>query len=173
MTRIVDLRTAVVQTTKTTLGEGWDVKAHPGTFDIQELLQRRVGQSAVRIAITGGNATNAGDGEIDLETAITAVIIATRDDEGANAAATAELIASHWQDNSFAALGARPFGVTRINNLYSTTINNQGIAMWGVEAQGLLRFGADQITGDEYAIDHIIAEQKTPATLTTTIGLAE
>ncbi len=171
MSRIIDLRNAVVQTTQTTLGTDWEVTAHPGTFDLQQLLQHHTTKSAVRIAITGGNAKDAGNGQIDLDTALTAVIIASQDNNGDSAAATAERIASHWQDTSFEATGAQPFAVTRINNLYSATINKQDIAMWDVEAQSKLRIGADQITGEEYNLARIIADEHAPANITTTIGI--
>lgn len=145
MSRLVELREALVADFRAFVPDARSVEAHFGPFDIDELKAFSLKAPALRVSILGGPLDPVSTREQDAKTTIAAYIV-TR----ASAATPADTVALQMAEaiverisgKSFTAW-SEPATELRIENHYSGTLRETGggIALFSVSWQSNVRLG--------------------------------
>jgi phage gp37-like protein len=153
-----DLRDAVVNTIKSGLGPGIGCEPHGGRFDVAELKRVSKKAPAVFVAFLGfRNLTYANDGKFQANVAWGAFVVA-KDKRNLRrdlvAAAVVDRLTLIVPGNTWGTddcLG-RPDNV-RGDNLFSSVVDNLGVAMWAVTWQQSMAFAEAMTPEDMAALD--------------------
>lgn len=153
MSQLADLRAAVVATIKGWLPDLRACEPHAGRFNLDELKRLGVQAPAVRVAVIGGDrALDLGNGEIDLPLRLAAFVV-TADRRGLPkdeaAMAIVETLVKRVPHHRWGLPWAHPARAdVQPENLHSTGLAGQGIALWAVGWTQALRLGEDIFAGD-------------------------
>ena len=139
------LRTGVVEAIRDTLPDLRDVTTHPGRFDLGELKRIAARSPSVRVAILSvQRGEGVGTGQVDARVQMSAFIVTTDTKNSIKDVAVLEIVEPlltlvHRQ--TWGVDRAMPATNIAASNLYSGSVDRQGVAIWAVTWSQDVRLG--------------------------------
>lgn len=132
---ILALRTAIVDAIDTGIPALRTCQAHGGRFDVEELRRWAIQAPAVVVACLGSKDVNTYSGQVVGRLQFVAYVITAGTSAAPRSEAIltlAESVAALAANNAWAYADAQAPAEIRIDNLYSGTLDKQGVALWAV-----------------------------------------
>jgi phage gp37-like protein len=140
--RLKEFRQAVVDGLRANIPELLDVSPHGGRFDLEELKRFSVKSPAARVAFMGMKRMELQDtGRLTGPASMIVYIVTRNKNADEQALDIAEKIAALISEATWGMKWIEAAHVTDLDNLYSSQIDNQGIALWAVAFTQAIAFG--------------------------------
>lgn len=162
------LLTAVADDINQTIQGLRSCQSHPGRFDLRELKRIAAAAPAIRVAVLKiGRGVDVGTGEVDRPVDFAAYVL-TEDKRGM----PRDFAARNIVESLICLLPGKAFGVANVHpiiatdvgeavNLYSSSVDGQGVALWAVSWSQVVRFGENELLEDGTMPSSLIMEIRT------------